>query len=167
VVRDDPRLRGDVNLDARRDDRRREAGARFPEYATSGCRVRPGLAAGDRDRRGHRLVLIAACVVSSSFVPVSMAVSEQELSTLAASHDIITLGMIADEARQARHGKRTTFVRVADVKAEPGADATRPPAAGEVRIVGTPADREAAIARVTEVAAAAQGCPVSGFSLAD
>jgi aminodeoxyfutalosine synthase len=94
-------------------------------------------------------------------------VSEQELSTLAASHDIITLGMIADEARQNRHGKRTTFVRVANVKADPGAGVTRPPAAGELRIVGTPADRPAAVARVREVAAAASGCPVSGFSLAD
>ena len=103
-----------------------------------------------------------------------MAVSEQELSALAASHDIIALGMIADEARQKRHGKRTTFLRVANVKVELGGapgdhvdEVTRPPAAGEVRIVGTPADRAAAIARVREVAAAAVGCPVSGFSLAD
>jgi aminodeoxyfutalosine synthase len=103
-----------------------------------------------------------------------MAVSDQELSALAASHDIIALGMIADEARRKRHGKRTTFVRVANVKVELGGapgdhvdDVTRPPAAGEVRIVGTPADRAAAIARVREVAAAADGCPVSGFSLAD
>ena len=44
-----------------------------------------------------------------------MAVSEQELAAFATSHDIISLGMAADEVRRARHGARTTFVRVADV----------------------------------------------------
>jgi aminodeoxyfutalosine synthase len=96
-----------------------------------------------------------------------MPASEQELAALAASHDIITLGMIADEARRGRHGARTTFVRVADVKADVGADATWPAAAGELRISGAPTDRAAAMARVREVAAAARGVPVSGYSLAD
>ncbi len=50
-----------------------------------------------------------------------MTVTEAELASLAASHDIISLGMLADEARRARHGTRTTFVRVADVSSEPGA----------------------------------------------
>ncbi len=39
--------------------------------------------------------------------------------------------------------------------------------AGEVRIVGTPASRNAAVARVIEVVAASGSVPVSGFSLAD
>ncbi len=96
-----------------------------------------------------------------------MSVSDAELSTLAASHDIITLGIAADEARRHRHGLRATFVRVAEVDAAPGAPISVPPAAGEVRIVGAPASREAAAQRVREVAAAAGGKPVSGFSLAD
>ena len=50
-----------------------------------------------------------------------MPVSDTDLSTLAASHDIITLGMQADAVRRERHGVRTTFVRVADVASEPGA----------------------------------------------
>src|SRR5581483_558454 len=99
----------------------------------------------DCDRARHRLVLVAAGDVSSSVVP--------QLSTLAASHDIITLGMVADEARQKRHDKRTTFVRVADVTAAPGSAVDVPPSAGELRIVGTPADRAAAVTRVGEVAA--------------
>ena len=49
-----------------------------------------------------------------------MTVSSAALSSLAASHDIISLGIAADEARRARHGTRTTFVRVADVDAAPG-----------------------------------------------
>jgi aminodeoxyfutalosine synthase len=89
------------------------------------------------------------------------------LTSLASSRDIIAIGMMADEARRARHGTATTFVRVADVGAEPGAPIDVPPAAGEVRIVGVPTDRQTAAARVSEVAAAAGSVPVSGFSLAD
>jgi len=83
------------------------------------------------------------------------------------SSDIITLGVNADEVRRSRHGTRTTFVRVADVAAEPGAPVEVPAACGEIRIVGVPASRAAAVQRVGEVAAAAGPRPISGFSLAD
>src|SRR5690242_20703702 len=96
-----------------------------------------------------------------------MPVSDAELSTLAASYDIITLGVKADEVRRARHGTRTTFVRVADITCEPGAAVEVPLAAGEVRIVGTPASRAAALQRVREVAPASRQAPLSGFSLAE
>jgi aminodeoxyfutalosine synthase len=96
-----------------------------------------------------------------------MPVSDAELSTLAASYDIITLGVRADEVRRARHGTRTTFVRVADVACQPGAAVDVPGAAGEVRIVGTPESRAAALQRVHEVAPAVEQAPLSGFSLAE
>jgi len=96
-----------------------------------------------------------------------MTVTNSELTTLASSHDIINLGALADDVRRERHGTTTTFVRVATVSAEPGADAAHPPAAGEVRIAGAPASRAAAIDRVREVAAGAGGAVVTGFSLAD
>lgn len=96
-----------------------------------------------------------------------MSVTDAELASLAASHDIINLGMLADEARRARHGVRTTFVRVADVSVEPGGAIAVPPAAGEIRIVGAPVSRAAASERVDEVVARAHGVPVSGFSLVD
>ena len=86
---------------------------------------------------------------------------------LASSHDLIAIGMMADEARRRRHGAVTTFVRVAEVAAEPGAPVVVPPAAGEVRIAGVPADSRAAAARIEEVVAASRSVPVSGFSLAD
>jgi aminodeoxyfutalosine synthase len=94
-------------------------------------------------------------------------VTDAELSTLAGTHDIISLGVVADDLRRQRHGTRTTFVRVADVVAEVGAPVARPAAAGELRIAGAAANRAAAVARVREVAAAANGAAVSGFSLAD
>ena len=96
-----------------------------------------------------------------------MPVSAAELTTLAASHDIITLGMHADEVRRARHNGRTTFLRVAEVTAQPGGPVVVPDAAREIRITGTPSSRAAAVARVREVVAAAGGLPVSAFSLAD
>jgi aminodeoxyfutalosine synthase len=96
-----------------------------------------------------------------------VSVSNAELTALAATHDIITLGMQADEARRARHGTRTTFVRVAVVDAVPGGPVEVPPAAGEVRIAGNPGSLQAALDRTREVAAAAGRVPVSGFSLAD
>ena len=58
-------------------------------------------------------------------------------------------------------------MRVAEVAAEPGAPVVVPPAAGEVRIAGVPADSSAAAARIKEVVAASHSVPVSGFSLAD
>jgi CofH/MqnC-like protein len=99
--------------------------------------------------------------------PLRMSVSAATLSSLAASHDIISLGIAADEARRARHGTRTTYVRVADVEAAPGSALLIPPGAGEIRITGNPGSRAAAIQRIGEVVAAAAGKPVSGYSLAD
>jgi aminodeoxyfutalosine synthase len=96
-----------------------------------------------------------------------MSVSDAELSALAAGHDLITLGMLADEARRKRHGTRTTFVRVADVSAELGSPVRVPPAAGEVRISGSPLTRVSAAKRIEEVVGAAGRIPVSAFSLAD
>lgn len=90
-----------------------------------------------------------------------------DLSPLASSHDILTLGMLADEARRARHGLTTTFLRVAALPAEPGASTAVAPGAGEARLVGTPASTAAAIARIAEVAPLLGDVPLSGFSLAD
>ena len=89
-----------------------------------------------------------------------MPVSDEELASLAVSHDIISIGMQADEVRRARHGTRTTFVRVAQIAADPGAPIAVPAAAGEMCITGTPASRAAAIERVRQVATAAGNIPV-------
>jgi aminodeoxyfutalosine synthase len=89
------------------------------------------------------------------------------LISLASSPDIISLGMLADEARRARHGVRTTFVRVADVPLDSNEAPGWPAAAGELRLTGTPGGLTAAVARVRQVAAVARDVPLSGFSLAD
>jgi len=92
--------------------------------------------------------------------------SDQEIGSLAAGHDIITLGMRADEVRRRLHGVRTTFLRVATVGAD-AAIGSWPTPAGEIRIAGAPANCQEAVERVRAVVAAARGVPVSAFSLAD
>src|SRR5262245_43684234 len=94
-------------------------------------------------------------------------VSDADVSALASGHDILTLGMLADEARRQRHGARTTFLRVADLPSEPGGSTAWPRRAGEVRIVGAPASIQVALARVMELAPQVGDVPLSGFSLAD
>jgi aminodeoxyfutalosine synthase len=96
-----------------------------------------------------------------------MGVTDIDLATLVSSYDILDLGMRADEDRRRRHGRRTTFVRVADVPADLGVEIVVPPAAREVRITGVPVSRAAAIERIRAVVDAAAGAPVTGFSLAD
>lgn len=95
--------------------------------------------------------------------------SDRDLDVLAASTDILTLGMFADEARRKRHGADTTFVRVHDVDlaaAVSGAIAV-PPAAQEVRVRGGWASLSDTTAALCRIVAAAVHTPVSAFSLAD
>src|SRR5260221_1150603 len=96
-----------------------------------------------------------------------MPVTDADLSRLADSHDIISLGMLADEARGRLHDKRTTFVRVSDVAADPDAAIARGAAAGEVRLDGTPGSRAAAVDRVARARVVAGDVPLSAYSLAD
>ena len=96
-----------------------------------------------------------------------MPASDNELTSLAASHDIISLGMLADEVRRRRHGARTTFVRVVDVAFAETPVLPAAARAGEVRIVGTPPSRAAALGCVRQLATAVAGVPLTGFSLAD
>lgn len=98
---------------------------------------------------------------------VRMPLSDSALASLVTSHDIIRLGVAADDERRRRHGRRTTFVRVADVSASLGAPVDVPATAGECRIVGVPPTRAAALERVREVVTPGMTVPVSGFSLAD
>jgi aminodeoxyfutalosine synthase len=96
-----------------------------------------------------------------------MPATDAELTSLALSHDIISIGALADDLRRQRHGTTTTFVRVAEVSADVGAPIAHPSSAGELRIAGVPASLTAAVGRVREVVAGAAGAVVTGFSLAD
>jgi aminodeoxyfutalosine synthase len=94
------------------------------------------------------------------------ALSDADAETILATTDIIAVGMLADEARRQRHGVRTTFVRVFEIHVAT-VPAALPPRlrAGEVRIVGRPADEDSAVAAVRNAAALAGATPLTGFSL--
>jgi CofH/MqnC C-terminal region len=91
-----------------------------------------------------------------------------DVETVLGSHDLVAVGMMADEIRRQRHGRATTFVRVfeAHVDAVP---ATLPAnvSAGEFRLTGRPASLGAAVAAVTAMRRLAGASPVFGYSLAD
>ena len=94
--------------------------------------------------------------------------TDGEAEELATSHDLVSLGMLADEARARRHGRRTTFVRVFDVGIDAAGSISPdavPTATGEIRLVGQPASVGDAVSAVRRVAAAAGGRPLSGFAL--
>src|SRR2546426_1439649 len=90
----------------------------------------------------------------------------EDIEQLAATHDILAVGMLADQARRLVHGTRVTFVRVASCPFDRLLTEI-PPAASEVRLTGTPESLDAAIKAVQTVKAIAADRVVSGFSLAD
>ncbi len=92
--------------------------------------------------------------------------SDADANALATTTDILSLGLLADEARRRKHGVVTTFVRVFDVNlpVEEGPLAA-PPAAGEIRLVGVAASCGSAVDAVRRVVGIAKGVPVSAFSL--
>lgn len=94
---------------------------------------------------------------------------EADVETLAGTKDLVALGMLADEDRRRRHGRRVTFVRVADIAVADRAalEATPPAAAREVRLSGRPASVEDAVAAVRRLASRASGVPLTGFALED
>lgn len=93
--------------------------------------------------------------------------SDEELREVAASPDILLLGMLADAARRAQRGRAVTFVRVARVEAGAGVTAERLGGAREVRLGGEYPGVEVACHQVTGLRAGARGVPLSAWSLAD
>jgi len=93
---------------------------------------------------------------------------EGDAAALAATTDILALGMMADEARRRRHGSATTYVRVADVTLPvAGGPLHIPPAAREVRVIADASSVGTSMEALHGVVMAAGNVPVSAFSLAD
>jgi aminodeoxyfutalosine synthase len=95
-------------------------------------------------------------------------VSEHDVRLLLTEHDLISIGMMADDVRRQMHGTAATFVRVFELHADGLPDAL--PAgtsAGELRIAGRPTDLDSACAAVAKVRALAEAAVVTGFSLSD
>lgn len=90
-----------------------------------------------------------------------------DLARLAATPDILQLGMLADTVRRSRHGARVTYLRVALCAYDkPFTDAV-PLAAREVRVTGRPDSSDVAVTAVEAAKAVAGDRAVSAFSWAD
>ena len=91
--------------------------------------------------------------------------SADEVRALAASPDILALGMLADAAKRRLHGRRVTYLRVSASAFD--ADPVVLPAAGELRLTGTPASLNDALRSVARARAAAGRRTLSGFAWSD
>jgi aminodeoxyfutalosine synthase len=89
-----------------------------------------------------------------------------ELRELAATPDILSVGMLADTVRRRRHNMRVTFLRIAEVPCDAATGATVPPATREVRLTGA-SSLDVAVASVEAVRAVAGDRTVAGFSWVD
>jgi len=94
--------------------------------------------------------------------------TQEAARALLAEPSLITVGARGDDERRRRHGARTTFVRVLEVRGQvlPAALAASAKP-GEVRITGHPDSVESAEAAVRAARALAGAIPVTGYSLAD
>ncbi len=93
------------------------------------------------------------------------ALAADEIRALAASPDILTLGMLADAAKRRLHGTRVTYLRVSTCAFD--ADPVALPAARELRLTGTPANLNDALRSVARARAAAGTRTLSGFAWRD
>jgi len=93
--------------------------------------------------------------------------SRGDLTQLAQAHDILSIGMLADELRRRVRGARVTFVRVVCCAYDAPLTEAVPPAAREVRLTGAPASLDVALTAVQTARAVAGDRLVSGFSLPD
>jgi aminodeoxyfutalosine synthase len=100
-------------------------------------------------------------------VSAGESLSPDEIRDLAATPDILSIGMLADVVRRLRHGARTTFLRVAEGPFDREPFDGSEPAAREVRLTGSPPDLATAIGATEAVKAAAGDRLVSGFSWSD
>lgn len=101
-------------------------------------------------------------------VAAGQALAPDEARRLAETPDLVTVGMIATEARRKHVGEGVTFVRVFDVPFDaPLPEGGCPASARELRLTGEPASADEAIAAVRRLAAGAgEGTTVTAFALA-
>ena len=96
------------------------------------------------------------------------ALSDADLRLLVTGHDLIGIGMLADEVRRTLHGTTATYARVFEMHVESVPDALPPgTAAGEVRIIGRPASLDSASAAVAKARQLAGDTALTGFSMPD
>ena len=90
-----------------------------------------------------------------------------EVRQLAATPDILPLGMLADALRRRLHDARATFLRVAPCRFDQSFADAVPPSAGEVRVLGAPDTLDVAVTAIATAKEVAGTRTVAAFSWAD
>lgn len=90
-----------------------------------------------------------------------------DVEVLGSTHDILALGMLADEVRRRTYGARVTFARVACCPFDKPLAEAVPLTAREVRLTGAPQSLDVAVTAVRSAKAVAGVRLLSGFSIAD
>src|SRR5918996_1765086 len=90
-----------------------------------------------------------------------------DVEELASAHDILAVGMLADEVRRRIHGARVTFGRVACCAFDKALGEAVPLTAREVRLTGTPDALDVAVTAVRSAKAVGGARLLSGFSPLD
>jgi len=99
-----------------------------------------------------------------SIVAAGTSLTRDQAEELLADPDLVSVGMLGEQARIATTGDRVAYGRVLEVA--DGASFEGLEHAGEIRLVASPASAEEALSRVSTAAAVAGGRPLTGFSLA-
>jgi aminodeoxyfutalosine synthase len=107
-----------------------------------------------------------ALEVISGMVAHGQALGEPEVLALWQSTDLVSLGMLADDARRRRHGDITTYLRVTDVGADEIASAEVQDA-GELRYLAGQGGLRPRLAELRRLVARAGATPVTAGILDD
>jgi aminodeoxyfutalosine synthase len=95
-------------------------------------------------------------------------IAERDVTVILESHDLLTIGGMADDVRRRMHGTTTTFLRVFEVHVDaPCSSLPAGAAPGELRIVGRPDSVDTLLSAATAAVSAAGRVPVTASSLAD
>ena len=116
-------------------------------------------------RCGRRSETVTSSVSAfQSIVAAGSPLTRAQAETLLADPDLVSVGMLGEQARVATTGNRVAYGRVFEIV--DNASAAGFDEAGEIRIVATPESPEDAISRASAAAKVAGGRPLTGFSLA-
>lgn len=99
-----------------------------------------------------------------AIVAAGSPLTRAQAETLLADPDLVSVGMLGEQARVATTGDRVAYGRVLEIVG--GTSLAGLDEAGEVRIAATPSSPEDAISRASAAAEVAGGRPLTGFSLA-
>lgn len=100
-----------------------------------------------------------------SIVGAGTPLSRAQAEDVLADPDLVSVGVLGEQARKAITGDRVTYGRVLVLTGAAPAGSVGD--AGEVRLAGAPASVDEALARVRAAAGLAGGVPLTGFSVAD